>query len=91
MKCHASNRKEKKEAETEKVSFAKNLISIDQPFDYEEVVALTGSDYVQKLNYNGVICIPYEELRRNSSDVDGSEKECYRLIMELFDVVHEHA
>ena len=91
MKCHSSNRKEKNAAGIEKILSAKNLISIDQPFDYEEVVALTGSDYVQKLNYDGVICIPYEELKRNSTDVDGSEKECYRLIMELFDVVHEYA
>ena len=91
MKCHASNRKEKKEAETEKVSFAKNLISIDQPFDYEEVVALTGSDYVQKLNYDGVIYIPYEKLRRNSADVNGSEEEYYRMITEMSNVVHEYA
>ena len=69
----------------------KRLIGVDQPFDYEEVVALTGSDYIQKLNYDGVICIPYEELRRNSTDADGSEKECHRLIMELFDVVYEYA
>ena len=91
MKCYSSNRKDKNTAGIEKILFAKNLISIDQPFDYEEVVALTGSDFVQKLNYDGVICIPYEELKRNSTDVDGSEKECYRLIMELFDVVREYS
>jgi len=91
MKCYSSNRKDKNTAGIEKILFAKNLISIDKPFDYEEVVALTGSDFVQKLNYDGVICIPYEELKRNSTDVDGSEKECYRLIMELFDVVHEYS
>ena len=91
MKCHSSNRKEKNAAGIEKILFAKNLISIDQPFDYEEVVALTGSDYVQKLNYDGVIYIPYEELRRNSADVDEPEEEYYRMIMEMSDVVHEYA
>ena len=91
MKCHSSNRKEKNAAGIEKILFAKNLISIDQPFDYEEVVALTGSDYVQKLNYDGVICIPYEELRRNSADVDEPEEEYCRMIMEMSDVVHEYA
>ena len=91
MKCHASNRKEKKAAGIEKMLFAKNLISIDQPFDYEEVVALTGSDYVQKLNYDGVIYIPYEKLRRNSADVNGSEEEYYRMITEMSNVVHEYA
>ena len=92
MKCHASKRKEKKAAEVEKRLIPKNLIiSIDQPFDYEEVVALTGSDYVQKLNYDGVIYIPYEELRRNSADVDEPEEEYSRMIMEMPDVVHEYA
>ena len=91
MKCHGSTRKEKKVAGIEKMLCSKNLISIDQPFDYEEVVALTGSDYVQNLNYDGVICIPYEELRRNSADVNRSEKECYRMIMEMSNVVHAYA
>ena len=91
MKCHSSNRKEKNAAGIEKILSAKNLISIDQPFDYEEVVSLTGSDYVQKLNYDGVICIPYEELRRNSTDVDEPEEEYYRMIMEMSDVVYEYA
>ena len=45
---------------------AKNLIGVDQPFGYEEVVAITGSEYVQRLNSDGVTVIPYEELRRNS-------------------------
>jgi hypothetical protein len=91
MKCHASKRKEEKAAGIEKMLFAKNLISIDQPFDYEEVVAITGSDYVQKLNYDGVIYIPYEELRRNYADVNGPEEEYYRMIMEISNVVHEYA
>jgi len=91
MKCHSSNWKEKNAVGIEKILFAKNLISIDQPFDYEEVIALTGSDYVQKLNYDGVIYIPYEELRKNSADVDESEEEYCRMIMEMSDVVHEYA
>ena len=70
---------------------SRRRIGIDQPFDYEEVVALTGSDYVQNLNYDGVICIPYEELRRNSADVNGSEEEYYRMITEMSNVVHEYA
>jgi hypothetical protein len=45
---------------------AKNLIGVDQPFGYEEVVAIAGSEYVRSLNSDGVTLIPYEELRRNS-------------------------
>jgi hypothetical protein len=44
---------------------SKNLISVDQPFGYEEVVAITGSEYVRSLSSDGVTLIPYEELRRN--------------------------
>lgn len=91
MKCHGSIRKEKKAAGIEKMLYAKNRISIDQPFDYEEVVELAGSDYVQNLNYDGVICIPYEELRRNAADADVSEKERFWITMEMFDVAHEYA
>lgn len=91
MKCHVSNRKEKNAAGIEKMLCAKNLISIDQPFDYEEVVAITGSNYVQNLNYDGIICIPYEELRRNSADFDLPEEERFRMTMEVFDFVHEYA
>ena len=45
---------------------SKNLISVDQPFGYEEVVAITGSEYVRNLNSDGVTLIPHENLRRNS-------------------------
>ncbi len=43
----------------------KKLIGIDQPFDYEEVVAVTGPEYVQTLQTDGVAYVPYEELKKN--------------------------
>ena len=41
------------------------LIGIDQPFSYEEVVSITGPEYVQNLQHEGVAFLPYEELKEN--------------------------
>jgi DNA-binding response OmpR family regulator len=42
-----------------------NLIGIDQPFSYEEVVSVTGPEYVHNLHQEGVTFMPYEELKKN--------------------------
>jgi len=42
----------------------KTMIGIDQPFDYDEVVAITGPEYVQHLNADGFAFLPYEELKK---------------------------
>ena len=44
-----------------------NLIGIDQPFSYEEVVSVTGPEYVHSLHQEGVTFMPYEELKKNYS------------------------
>ncbi|MBW2176715.1 MAG: response regulator [Deltaproteobacteria bacterium] len=41
------------------------MIGIDQPFDYEEVTAVTGPAYVENLVYDGVVQVPYETLKQN--------------------------
>lgn len=41
------------------------LIGIDQPFSYEEVVSITGPEYVHNLQHEGVAFLPYEELKEN--------------------------
>ena len=43
----------------------RRLINPDLPFDYDEVAAVTGSDYVQHLVYDGVVQLPYEQLKAN--------------------------
>ena len=40
-------------------------IGPDWPFDYAEVAAATGADYVRRLSTEGSIVMPYEELKRN--------------------------
>jgi DNA-binding response OmpR family regulator len=42
----------------------KKLIGIDMPFDYEEVSAVTGPEYVRTVSGEGVAFVPYEELKQ---------------------------
>ena len=41
----------------------RRLINPDLPFEYDEVAAATGSEYVQHLVYDGVVQKPYEQLK----------------------------
>jgi CheY-like chemotaxis protein len=43
---------------------SKKLIGIDQPFDYEEVIAVTGPEYVRNLHHEDIVVTPYEELKK---------------------------
>jgi CheY-like chemotaxis protein len=42
----------------------RTLIGIDMPFDYKEVAAATGTEYIEYLHHDGVIMRPYEELKK---------------------------
>jgi len=57
--------KKKRKAKAKKTPDVKKLIGIDQPFDYEEVAATTGPEYVHSLQNEGVAYIPYDELKKN--------------------------
>ncbi len=41
------------------------LIAPDMPFEYKEVAAATGPGYVENLVHDGVVRIPYEQLKKN--------------------------
>ena len=43
----------------------KTLVGIDQPFNYEEVGAVTGPQYLNYLQSDGVVMPTYEELKAN--------------------------
>ncbi len=47
----------------------KKLIGIDLPFDYDEVVSITGSEYVRNLHRDGIAVLPNEELKKNFADI----------------------
>ena len=55
---------------------SKKLIGIDQPFDYKEVVAATGPEYVENLQHDGVTLVPYEKLKKNLPGFYLSEDKC---------------
>jgi DNA-binding response OmpR family regulator len=55
---------------------ATKLIGIDQPFDYNEVTAVTGPAYVQNLHHEDIIVKPYEELKAEFASI--SEKPVVR-------------
>ncbi|MGD8333642.1 MAG: response regulator [Desulfobacterales bacterium] len=54
---------------------ATKLIGIDQPFSYKEVASITGPEYVQHLQQEGVAFIPYEELKKNVSQMMTKERK----------------
>ena len=66
MKCNIYYWEKKEVTGRKKRLNAKNFISVDQPFDIEEVISITGSEYIRGLHSDGVTLIPYEELRKNS-------------------------
>jgi DNA-binding response OmpR family regulator len=54
---------------------ASQMIGIDQPFSYNEVTSITGPEYVQHLQQDGVAFIPYEELKKNVSRLTTRERK----------------
>lgn len=55
---------EKKRGKAVSIFNPKTMIGIDQPFDYDEVVAITGPEYVKYLDRDGFAFLPYEELKK---------------------------
>ena len=48
----------------------KTLVGIDQPFDYDDVRAATGPQYLNYLQKDGVVVPTYEELKANVARMD---------------------
>jgi len=69
MKNNVYELKKKKIHREEKELHTKSLIDLDQPFDYKEVAAVTGSEYVRNLQRDGMSFIFYEELKSNFADL----------------------
>jgi DNA-binding response OmpR family regulator len=63
--CPQKKAKKGKAAKKKKEFDSAKLIGIDQPFSYDEVVSITGPEYVHKLHQEGVTFLPYEELKKN--------------------------
>jgi len=63
--CPQKKAKKKEKSAAPRRSHSKKLIGIDMPFDYEEVSAATGPEYVRALDGEGMAFVPYEELKQN--------------------------
>lgn len=68
--CPQLKSKKKKSGKASKTPDVKTLIGIDQPFNYEEVRAVTGPEYLQYLQHDGVAIPTYEELKANVAKLD---------------------
>ncbi|MGB9498520.1 MAG: response regulator [Dissulfuribacterales bacterium] len=65
------------------------LIGIDMPFDYNEVAAVTGAEYINHLHHDGVIMRPYEELKKEFGEKIKQQSERPKITHELMEkVVH---
>jgi len=72
--CPQKKAKKGKAAKKDKGFDAAKLIGIDQPFNYEEVVSITGPEYVHHLGQEGVTFLPYEELKQNFARMTSKER-----------------
>jgi DNA-binding response OmpR family regulator len=66
--------KAKKKGSGKEAVQMRRMIGPDMPFDYEEVLAVTGPDYVRYVEQNGVARMPYEELKERMAKLM-TEKE----------------
>lgn len=64
----------RKKAAMKKAMDTATLIAPDMPFDYREVEAVTGRDYIDNLVYDGIAQVPYAQLKRNVEKIRQAEK-----------------
>jgi DNA-binding response OmpR family regulator len=60
--CPQKKAKKGKAAKIDRGFDAATLIGVDQPFNYQEVAAATGPEYIRNLHHEDVVVTPYEEL-----------------------------
>jgi DNA-binding response OmpR family regulator len=72
--CPQLKAKKGKAAKKDKGFDAAKLIGIDQPFSYEEVISITGPEYVHNMHHEGVAFLPYEELKKNFAQMNSRER-----------------
>ncbi len=76
--------KGKKTAGTKgEVPDVRKWVGPDMPFSHEEVVALTGPDFVKYLEHEGVSLMPYEELKQRVSGLLKKEAPRKAVVHEL--------
>jgi DNA-binding response OmpR family regulator len=72
--CPQKKAARKKTAASEEKVDTRTLVGIDQPFNYEEVRAVTGAQYLNYLRTDGVAIPTYEELKANIERLDKANR-----------------
>jgi CheY-like chemotaxis protein len=67
--CPQKKAKKKKAAAAGERDDSRKLIGIDMPFDYDEVAAVTGPEYIKYMESDGFAYVPYEDLKQNVADM----------------------
>jgi len=89
-KCPQIEARKKKAARQEQGFDPNKLIGIDMPFDYEEVAAITGPEYVQYLERDGYAFMPYEQLKKNAARFLATEPEPAPVSLEVVEDAVQH-
>ena len=89
-KCPQIEARKKKAARQEQGFDPNKLIGIDMPFDYEEVAAITGPEYVQYLERDGYAFMPYEQLKKNAARFLAAEPEPATVSLEVVEDAVQH-
>jgi len=84
--CPQKRAKKKKGAAKARVFDAKKLIGIDMPFDYEEVTAVTGPEYVANLRHDGFSALSWEDLKKNVSRMMDAGGDSFEMDMASADL-----
>lgn len=72
--CPKKMAQDKKGRGKDKAFDGRELIGIDVPFNYEEVVSVTGPEYVTYLNRDGMSFVPFEELKKRLTSPEQEER-----------------
>ncbi len=90
--CPQKSKSQKaQKGKTAKGPDVKTLIGIDMPFDYTEVAAATGPEYIDHLHHKGVIMRPYEELKKEFARQMKQKSEQSKVAHELMtEPVHKN-
>ena len=89
-KCPQIEARKKKAAKQKQGFDPSKLIGIDMPFDYEEVAAITGPEYVQYLERDGYAFLPYEQLKKNAARFMATEPEPAPVSLEVVEEAVQH-
>lgn len=62
-------KKAKEDRAAAKMYNGASLVGVDTPFNYEEIINITGPQYISNLDRDGFSYLPYEELKKSAARV----------------------